>query len=215
MPSIYPFLPNLLQQFKHADSTKRFLVGIVGAPGSGKSYQAERLPEIVNAELGEEVATFLAMDGYHYFNEYLYSQGMHAHKGSHFTFDVQAFMEKLIELKENPGPVNCPIYDRSLHDPTPNGHLIQPKHKIVFIEGNYLLLRVFPWIGIRYILDYCVFVDVDPKLQFERLLERHITTGKSPKDAEAKVHRTDLTNSELILQDKDRADVVFRPEGNF
>lgn len=214
MNTAFPFLPAILEQFSQTTSEQRFLVGIVGAPASGKSYLAERLPYIVNQEMGKEIASSLAMDGYHLYNKELYARGMYPHKGSHFTFDVQSFIEKLIELKESSQEVSCPIYDRRLHDPTAAGHRILTSHRMVFVEGNYLLSSVFPWSAIKYLLDVSVFVEVDPTVQFQRLVDRHMRSGNSRAEAEAKAHRTDLPNSDLIRQDKDRADFVHVPEAN-
>ena len=86
---------------------------------------------------------------------------------------------------------------------------------MVFVEGNYLLTRVFPWLTIRHLLDYCVFVEVDRDIQWDRLIKRHTSTGKDPEEAQQKVMRTDLPNSDLIREDMDRADFVYRPTVNF
>ncbi|MEM7368874.1 MAG: nucleoside/nucleotide kinase family protein [Bacteroidota bacterium] len=214
MKTEFPFLPAVLQKFSNTDRASRFLVGIVGAPASGKSYLSEVLPPIVNAHFGQEIATSMAMDGYHYYNEQLREKGIFPHKGSHFTFDVQAFTEKLVELKESRNPVSCPIYDRSIHDPTPDANVILPSHRLVFVEGNYLLSRVFPWITLRFLLDVCIFVEVEAEVQFQRLLTRHMAGGQSEQEAAAKARRTDLPNTELVVQDKHRADHVFFPVAN-
>jgi pantothenate kinase len=214
MNDTYPFLIPLLKKYARSESPHRFLVGIVGPPASGKSFLAELLAGKINEQIGENIATYFNMDGYHLFNSELHRRGIHPHKGCIFTFDVEKFTEKLVEIKESPAEVFCSIYDRSLHDPTPDGHLIGAQHRVVFVEGNYLLSRVFPWTGLRFMFDYSIFLEVDPEIQFQRLLERHISSGKSPAEAENKAIRTDLPNSALIRRDKDRADFVFWPQAN-
>ena len=201
--------------FQSGQSENRFLVGIIGAPASGKSYLAAKLPVLINRQLDAEIATSFAMDAYHYQNDFLLDQGIHPHKGCHFTFDVKGFTEKLVEIKEGNGDILCPIYDRSLHNPTPNGHQIKSSHRMVMVEGNYLLTNIFPWNSLKYIFNYTLFIEVDPDIQYERLLDRHTSTGKSEKEAEAKIRRTDLPNAELIEKSKIRADYIFHPQANF
>ena len=154
------------------------------------------------------------MDGYHFYDADLRKKGLHPHKGAHFTFDVQRFIEKLVEIKESPSMVSCPIFDRSIEDPVEDVNQILPSHRMVFVEGNYLLSRMYPWITIKHILDTSVFVQVDPKIQLQRLVARHQRGGKSRKEAEDKAYRTDLPNSELILRDQDRAEFEVFPEAN-
>lgn len=209
MKNEFPFLKALLKKDKQTNSRHRFLVGIIGPPASGKSTLAEKLPGVINQQLGQKVATHFNMDGYHFHNDQLFKKGIHPHKGAHFTFDVQAFIEKLVEIKEVHQDVLCPIYDRSLHNPTPDAHTIKATDRIVIVEGNYLLLSVFPWIGIRFILNYSIFLTIDESTQFQRLMDRHTSTGKTAPEAEAKIYRTDLPNSTLILKDIDRADFVY------
>ena len=215
MKSNYPFLSEILEKYNRQRDRYRFLVGIVGAPAAGKSYLAERLPTYFNQSLGTETATHFNMDAYHRYDAELYAKGIYDHKGAHFTFDVEGFIAKLIEIKEKPEKVLCPIYDRSRsHDPIQDAHAILPQHRAVFVEGNYLLSTVHPWISIRHILDYCIFVEVDEAIQIPRLLDRHISSGKNPEEAERKVYRTDIPNAHLIRQGKSRADYVYQPEVN-
>lgn len=211
----YPFLEQVIARFQRKESPYRFLLGIVGAPASGKSTLAELLPPIINSEMGVEVATHFNMDGYHRFNAALKERAIFPYKGSHFTFDVEGFMAKLVEIKEADRTVKCPIYDRKVKDPTPDAHTILRGHRMVVVEGNYLLLDIHPWRAIRHLLDFCIYLEVEENIQIQRLLKRHIKGGKSRAQAMDKVKITDLPNAALIERDRHRADVVYRPPGNF
>ncbi|MDH3649069.1 MAG: hypothetical protein OEQ53_05260 [Saprospiraceae bacterium] len=214
MISDYPFLPSILAGLEQF-SNKRVLIGIVGPPASGKSYLVKKIVLEVNQDLGEDVATYFSMDGYHYHNDFLHERGMYVHKGAHFTFDAEGFIQKLVEIKEFDGAVNSPIYDRSLHNPTPDGDLIKETHRMVFVEGNYLMTTIYPWIIIKYLLDYSVFLEVELQVQIDRLMMRHMASGKSRQEAADKIARTDLPNSALILESKQRTDYVLKPQANF
>lgn len=208
------FLSTVLDKYSQMKETGRLLVGIAGPPASGKSYWAERLPNLVNERLGGEVATHFAMDGYHFYDKDLHRKGTYPYKGSHFTFDVQAFIEKLIEIKELMGEVKCPIFDRSIDEPVQGRQVISAHHKIVFVEGNYLLSKVYPWCTIKYLLCYSIYIKVDPDIQFKRLMDRHKSLGKNENEALEKIHRTDWLNTLEIEKDMDRANHIFIPNSN-
>lgn len=210
-----PFLSEILSRFKKRNENRRFLIALVGPPAAGKSHLASILPGIIDHALNASVTSTFAMDAYHMTNQALVAQGIHPHKGCHFTFDVKTFSEKLVEIKENPGEISCPIYNRSLGDPTPDAKTIGVSDKIILVEGNYLLLDIWPWNTLRYLFEYSIFIEVDQALQFQRLLKRHQASGKTIQEAEHKIHRTDFPNAELIRRYQHRADYVFRPESNF
>ena len=209
------FFREILNRYQNYSSSHRFLIAVVGSPGSGKSYLAERLPSELNELLDRSVATSFAMDAYHLHNDILQAQGILPHKGCHFTFDVEAFSKILLDIKEKLLNINCPIYDRSLHNPTPNAKIISASHRIVVVEGNYLLLDIHPWQLLKHLFNYTIFIEVDDLIQYERLLARHTASGKSKKEAVAKISRTDLPNGKLIERSKHRADQILRPLANF
>lgn len=213
---VYPFLSEILEKFDMDNSDQRFLVGIAGAPASGKSTLAEIIAKTINNQFDHEIATKLNMDGYHYYNVDLLDKGIFDHKGAHFTFNAEKFILKLIETKEVNRDVKCPIYDRKGTDnPIENAHAITSNHRIVIVEGNYLLLSIYPWVTIRQVLDYAIFLEVDPDIQFKRLLKRHTSGGRNETEAKQKIEFTDLPNGELIIEDRHRADYIFKPNTNF
>lgn len=62
---------SLLERLAHASPGERVLVGLCGAPGSGKSQLAKHVIEAVNRRSGggggggEETAIIVGMDGWH------------------------------------------------------------------------------------------------------------------------------------------------------
>ncbi|KAA0164740.1 hypothetical protein FNF31_02277 [Cafeteria roenbergensis] len=97
-----------------------------------------------------------SMDGYHFPNSRLSAtpaphgdaEGtgdaatMAAFKGSLDTIDAAALAADLLAVKAmEPGglPVQLPLYDRSTHDPRPCAVEVAPIHRILILEGLYLL----------------------------------------------------------------------------
>ncbi|MFI7001788.1 nucleoside/nucleotide kinase family protein [Nocardia sp. NPDC050175] len=201
---------------EHADGgSGRYLLGIVGPPGVGKSTLSVRLRNALNAE--SPIAQIAPMDGYHLTNDVLRAAGNLARKGEPDTFDTAAFLDNLRRLRDTPigEPVPWPTFDRAIDAPVPAG-IVFDQQQIVLTEGNYLLLDDVgdrEWSAVRKLLDECWYLDAPRRLLEERLLRRHIRGGRTPAAARTKVRDSDLLNADLIGTTKARADLVLRQRG--
>ena len=108
---------------------------------------------------------FLA--GFHYYRRQLDEmenpEEAHARRGAHWTFNATAFVQAIRILKEtgaipwtlssavpessgllssgvDAGQAKMPSFDHAVGDPVEEDVNILQEHKIVFIEGNYVLL---------------------------------------------------------------------------
>jgi pantothenate kinase len=88
---------------------------------------------------------------------------------------------------------------------------IQPPHRLIVVEGNYLLHDEPPWDRVRPLLDEAWYVDAPRGEIAQRLLERHVKTGRSREDAEKKIASTDIPNLEIIERTRARADRIIEP----
>ena len=160
--------------FGEGDGDARVFVGIAGAPGSGKSTLARLVRDRVNAAAGDDVAVVFPMDGFHYYMKDLRSNkdGLFpdeheavTRRGSPFTFDAERFVARVAAARSASGDddvTRVPAFDHAVHDPTENAIEIKGSHKIVLVEGNYVLLPDDPWRTLRdeNVLDESWFVDV-------------------------------------------------------
>jgi pantothenate kinase len=71
----------------------------------------------------------------------------------------------------------APSFSHSLKDPIENDIPIQPRHKIVILEGLYLHLKIDPWSQLEHFFDERWFLDIDMAVAAERLAKRHVETG--------------------------------------
>jgi pantothenate kinase len=187
----------------------RYILGIVGFPGSGKSTLSEMLVTRIN-ERRPGLAAAVPMDGFHLPNAQLEARGNRALKGVPETFDGEGFIALLQELRQMPARrVSCPAFDRAVDEPTADRIVIEPHHRLLVVEGNYLLLKQEPWHQAIELLDESWYIDATVEEVLPRLLERHMAGGKTREEARAKVESTDLPNARLIEQTRKFADRII------
>lgn len=185
----------------------RYLLGVAGAPGAGKStFAAVR----ASRQAADGIPTVvLPMDGFHLPQAELVRLGRRDRMGAPDTFDVDAFVAMLDRLRR-PGVVTAPGFDRTIEEPVPDAIEIGAAIRFVIVEGNYLLHDRDGWERVRPLLDRVIFLAPDDRLRRERLVARHIAFGKTPAEAEAWVARSDDPNAALVAATAHRADDVVR-----
>ncbi|WP_108249012.1 nucleoside/nucleotide kinase family protein [Planctomonas deserti] len=188
----------------------RVLVGIAGAPGSGKSTVAEALVGALGAE-----AALLPMDGFHLSNAQLARLGSRDRKGAPDTFDAAGFTATLARVRTaaagRPGAhtVYAPAFFREVDESFAASVAVLPETRIVVVEGNYLLLDSHGWDGVAALLDVSLFVGVDHGTRMRRLVARHERFGMTHEQAVAWAGGTDERNAVLIEATRDRADHIL------
>ena len=190
-------------------TSNRFIVGIAGGPGSGKSTFAVKLKELINSKAKSDLTQIFPLDGFHRKNSELESSGLISVKGAPETFDVEGYisMLKRIKLGEN---LKAPIYSREAHDVIDNALPIEPYHKIVITEGNYLFADMEGWCEIKDIIDLKIYINAAKGVCEKRLLERHMRGGKTEAEALKKIRKVDMKNFDLIAQTIRYADKVIK-----
>ena len=178
----------------------RRLIGIVGAPGAGKSTIAEALVRAMDR------AARLPMDGYHLPQAELVRLGRRERMGAPDTFDVEAFVAALDRVRNSGSSVSVRGFDREIEEPVDDAIVIEQELRTVIVEGNYLLLENDGWSRVAPLLDVTFFVAVDERVRHERLIARHIRYGKSATDARAWALGPDEHNASMIAATAHLAD---------
>ncbi len=206
-----PFLEKLTGMQQAAG--RRILVMLAAPPGAGKSTLLSFLGRLAKETEGVGRIQAIGMDGFHRRQEYLLSHDtirdgkpvrMVEVKGAPETFDLEALTERVkrISLGET---VGWPVYDRLLHNPVEDAVLVDGD--IVILEGNYLLLDLGGWKGLRAFADYTVSVRAGEGMLRERLVARRIKTGVAEDEAARFVDCSDMPNVRLCLSHTVSADL--------
>ncbi|MGF9650373.1 nucleoside/nucleotide kinase family protein [Pseudarthrobacter oxydans] len=184
----------------------RTVLGIAGAPGSGKSTFAEWIRQ--QFEPGQAVV--VPMDGFHLGNAIIDGTPLRQRKGAIDTFDAGGYLSLLRRLVRRDEPVvYAPEFRRTLDEPVAASIAIPADVPLVITEGNYLLMEQEPWKDIRAQLDEVWFVDTPPELRLARLVERHVSFGMEPAAAEAWANGPDEANAVMIQATRPAADRVI------
>ena len=170
----------LVQRLTADDAPERLVVGLAGAPGSGKSTIAEQLKTGLKA--AGIFAGLVTMDGFHLSNAVLDELGRRNRKGAPDTFDVEGYLATLDRVRADGAPqVFAPAYRRDLHESVAAGSIVSGTGVVVTEEVLVL-----------------------------RLINRHEEFGKNPLAAGHWVRTVDLPNARLIATSVHRCDEVWR-----
>ena len=201
------------------------VLGIVGAPGVGKSTLAAQVVDAFDPTSGDAVVragqdgsgalvALLPMDGFHLANSRLELLGLRDRKGAPETFDAAGYAALLRRAVEpERGVVYAPEYRRELEEAIAGAIAIGPQVRLVVTEGNYLLLDDGPWSQVAGLLTESWFVTTDDAVRLERLVGRHVRFGKAPDAARAWATGPDERNARVIAGTAHRADVVVHLGG--
>jgi len=216
------YLPLATALLSQARSVPRLLVAVAGPPGSGKSALATILVAVINAQAvgtagaGNETAVLVGLDGWHFPNEYLESHfverdgrqiALRQIKGAPQSFDAEAAYHCLSAARGG-GQVSFPVYSRQLHEPLAAAGTIRASHRIVVMEGNYLLLDEPRWERFRRIFDVRLFICASLETLLEGLRERQLRGGKSPEAVAQWLQAVDLPNIERVTPGAAHAQVL-------
>lgn len=195
---------------RRAGNARRFIVGIAGPPGAGKSTLAETLRDELDGR--GEAAEVLPMDGFHMDNGILEQRGLLARKGAPETFDVRGFLDIVTAVRDSEQEVLVPVFDRSREIAIASARAISPQTRIVLAEGNYLLLNEAPWSRLAGCFDFTILLAPPLAVLEERLLSRWRNLGLPEADVLGKVGGNDLPNALRVLENSVGADIVTGSE---
>jgi pantothenate kinase len=190
-----------------AGHAKRFMIGVAGPPGSGKSTIASQLHDALKAE--GETSVVVPMDGYHFDDVVLNARGHRSRKGAHHTFDAPGFVHLIRRIKAREPDIAIPVFDRHMELSRAAADVIDGSTRFIIVEGLYLLLKRDPWTVLKSLFDLTVYLDV-PKAELERrLTQRILAHGHDEAYARNWIASNDMLNADEVINNSAAADVVM------
>jgi pantothenate kinase len=102
-------------------------------------------------------------------------------QGAAFTFNLPSYTSFLTLLRApltpSTPPIPFPTFDHALKDPLPSPDPVQPRHRIIIIEGLYTMLDRPGWRECAEMMDFRVFVECDEDVCRRRVVRRNWEAG--------------------------------------
>lgn len=194
---------------QRAGTAQRFIIGLAGPPGSGKTTLANDLCKTL-LDKGEQ-AVVVPMDGYHFDDIVLNKRGHRSRKGAYYTFDAPGFVHLISRIKTGEPDIAIPVFDRTMELSRAAADVIDGATRFIIVEGLYLLLKREPWSALKPLFDVSVFLDV-PRAELERrLTQRILHHGHDEAYAKNWIASNDMLNADEVINNSDTADVTLTP----
>jgi pantothenate kinase len=185
----------------------RYIIGIAGAPGSGKSTFADALFKALLAK--GESAVVVPMDGYHFDDIVLNARGHRARKGAWYTFDAPGFVHLIKRIKSSDPDIAIPVFDRTMELSRAAAEVIDAETRFIIVEGLYLLLKREPWDLLKPLFDISVFVNVAKTELERRLTKRILDHGHDEAYAKNWIASNDMLNADEVIANSAVADLII------
>jgi pantothenate kinase len=196
------------QVLERAGDKTRFMMAIAAPPGSGKTTLAEALRKEL-FQRGESVVV-VPMDGFHFDDSVLNARGHRARKGAPYTFDALGFEVLLKRIKACEPSIAIPVFDRHMELSRAAADIVEGDTRIVIVEGNYLLLQQEPWVRLKALFDFTVYLDVQRDELERRLTQRILAHGHDLAYAKNWIASNDMLNIDTVMQESAAADLTLR-----
>lgn len=186
-------------------NNQRYLIAVSGIPGSGKTTLVNQLVR----EFNNDSIAVVPMDGFHLPKSKL-DAAMMARRGAYFTFDAPLLLSFIKQLKTTESTVYAPSFDHTRGDPVEHDIPIEPRHRIVIVEGIYLHLKQpAPWNEIPLLFDEKWFIPISLEEARQRVAERHYKSHlvNSIEEGLQRFDNNDKLNAEFVLNNRDEQDV--------
>ena len=210
-----PLLEQPVQQLvaRLESAPPRWMIGLAGMPGSGKTTLAARVAEAVNDRTAANTAVALGMDGFHFtraeLRQFPNVAEAFARRGAPWTFDTAALQQRLQQLRASAGRVDSswPGFEHAVGDPVEGAYTVPASTRLVIVEGLYLLHHADGWEAISQLFDERWYLDIPLETALERLALRHMQVwGITRAAAEHRIATSDRLNAELVRDSAQFAD---------
>ena len=181
------------------------VIGIAGGSGSGKTTLMRNL----TGGFGDNI-TVLSHDNYYRAHDDLpFEQRSKLNYDHPDAFETDLMIEHLKQLKQGQ-PIQCPVYDYTIHNRTAETITVEPK-SVIIVEG----ILIFENKALCDLMDIKIFVDTDDDVRLVRRIKRDVAKrGRSLLSVLSQYMETVKPMYEQYVQpSKKNADVIVLEGG--
>lgn len=180
------------------------IIGIAGGTGSGKTTITRRIIQ----EFGGDVSVVYHDNYYKRHDDLTYEERTKLNYDHPNAFDTPLLIEHLEALKAGE-PVECPVYDYTVHNRSEKTVTIRPA-KVIVVEG--ILIFAEPELCRR--MDIKIFVDTDADVRIlRRILRDTRDRGRDLESIVTQYLTTVKPMHELFVEPSKRNADIIIPEG--
>ncbi len=182
------------------------VIGIAGGTGSGKTTLTEKLKE----RFGEDVSVLFHDNYYKSHSEMPYEERTKLNYDHPDAFETDRFVRDLEALRRGEA-IQCPTYDYTIHDRSPNTVEVRPT-RVILVEG----ILIFENKALRDLMDIKIFVDTDADVRILRRLVRDVNKRGRTLDSVVSQYLTTVKpmHDAFVEPSKKYADIIV-PEGGY
>jgi type I pantothenate kinase len=178
------------------DTEMPFIIGVGGSVAAGKSTASRVLQALLARWPNVPKVDLVTTDGFLFPNAVLDREGLMEKKGFPESYDVQALLRFLSDIKAGRRHVHAPIYSHLVYDVVPNVWIEIDRPDILIVEGlNVLQAGRMPKDGtavpfVSDFFDFSIFLDADEAVLERWYVSRFLTLrGTAFADPKSYFHR--------------------------
>ncbi|GBD49249.1 type I pantothenate kinase [Methylopila sp. Yamaguchi] len=162
----------------HGETRVPYVIAVAGSVAVGKSTTARVLRALLARWPATPKVDLVTTDGFLLPNAVLQREGLMNRKGFPESYDVQALIRFISDIKAGKREVTAPVYSHLVYDVVRGEQLVVDRPDIVILEGLNVLQtgdkpqngRVTPFVSD--FIDFGIFLDADEPLLHRWYVER-------------------------------------------
>jgi len=185
---------------------KTMVIGIAGGTGSGKTTLTKHLRE----RFGDAISVVYHDNYYKRHDELTYDERCRLNYDHPDAYETDLMVAHLESLK-NGLPVECPVYDYTVHNRSDETVTIVPA-KVILVEG----ILIFSDPALRDMMDVKIFVDTDADVRILRRIKRDVQERARSLDSVISQYLTTVKpmHEQFVEPSKRHSDIIVLEGGN-
>ena len=185
---------------------KTMIIGIAGGSGSGKTTLTQHLRE----RFGSSVSVVYHDNYYKRHDDMPYEERCLLNYDHPDAYDTDLMVEHLKRLRDGL-PVECPVYDYTVHNRSDETVLIAPA-RVIIVEG----ILIFQNPELCNMMDIKIFVDTDADVRILRRIRRDVQERKRSLDSVIEQYLTTVKpmHEQFVEPSKRNADIIVLEGGH-